>query len=150
MDKFVEKARLIPRLSIITDPQVKFQLLRCCASTRPGCWLRTMGPDLTFEAAQWYDTQLRACMSDMFGLMTDEAWALATLPTYLISAVHSRHAAHAASWFAAFHIMSRCCPSAITITPPDITTSPLPFAVTVQTTKLTHMLGRLFDLTKSG
>ena len=137
MDKFVEKARLISRLSIITDPQVKFQLLRCCASTRPGFWLRTMGPDLTFEAAQWYDTQLRACMSDMFGLMTDEAWALATLPTYLsgrglISAVHSRHAAHAASWFAAFHNMSRCFPSAITITPPDITTSPLPFAVSIR------------------
>ena len=92
-----------------------------------------MGPDLTFEAAQWYDTQLRACMSDMFGLMTDEAWALA-LPTYLsgrglISAVHSRHAAHAASWFAAFHNISRCFPSAVAITPPAITTSPFPFAI---------------------
>ena len=96
-----------------------------------------MGPDVTKEASEWYDSQLRSCMSDMFGELTDEAWALATLPTYLggrgvVSAVQSRHAAHTASWFAAFHNISRCFPSAVTVTPRDITTSSLPFAVSLR------------------
>ena len=42
-----------------------------------------MGPDLTQETSDWYDTQLRACLSDMFGRMADEARDLATLPTCL-------------------------------------------------------------------
>ena len=83
MEKFTEKAHLISRLSILSDPQVKFNLLRCCASTRPGFWLRTMSPDLTLEAAEWYDCQLRASLSGIVGQLTDESWSLFTKPAHL-------------------------------------------------------------------
>ena len=49
--KFESKATLIERLTLLSDPQIKLQLLRCCASPRPGFWLRTMRPDLTAGAA---------------------------------------------------------------------------------------------------
>ena len=102
-----------------------------------------MGPDLTLEAAQWYDSRLRACMSDICNdvsgdlLTSDASWTLCTLPTYLggrglTSAVHSRHAAHTASWSASFANISRCFPSAVPITAHDITTSSLPFAVSLR------------------
>ena len=47
----------------------------------------------------------------------------------LTSAVHSRHAAHTASWFASFANISRCFPSAVNFSPANFDTSPLPFAV---------------------
>jgi hypothetical protein len=50
--KMEEKAGLIDRMAILSDPQVQVSLLRWCASTRPGYWLRTMSPLLTADAAR--------------------------------------------------------------------------------------------------
>ena len=49
MHKFHDKGRIMSRLPILSDPQIRFQLLRyrCCLSTRPGFWLRTMSLSLT-------------------------------------------------------------------------------------------------------
>ena len=64
MDKPHDKGRIMPRLPIriLSDPQIRFQLLRCCVSTRPGFWLRTTSPSLTNDAASWDDSRMRDCM----------------------------------------------------------------------------------------
>ena len=81
LSKFESKASLITRLAIVPDPQVKFQLLRCCASTRPGFWLRTMSPSLTHDASVWFDSQVRSAMSDVISTpLTDLTWLTSTLP----------------------------------------------------------------------
>ena len=64
IDKFHDKGRIMPRLPILSGPQIRFQLLRCCVSTRPGFWLRirtTVSPSLTHDAASWFDSRMRDC-----------------------------------------------------------------------------------------
>ena len=55
MAKFHEKGHIMTRMQLLDDPQIRFQLLRCCVTTRPGfwlSWLRTMAPSLTRDAAR--------------------------------------------------------------------------------------------------
>ena len=135
LSKFESKASLITRLAIVPDPQVKFQLLRCCASTRPGFWLRTMSPSLTHDASVWFDSQVRSAMSDnviISTALTDLAWLTSTLPPScgglgLTSCIATRHAAHYASWAASWAKMSAMFPAVFSGVDPS--SSPLPFAV---------------------
>ena len=110
MDKFHDKGRIVSRLPILSDPQIPFQLLRCCVSTHalasgfaPGG--RTMSPSLTHDAASWYDSRMRDCMSDIACAPISDAttsWIHASLPGSLggiglTSAMSTRHGAHYAS-----------------------------------------------------
>ena len=136
MQKFEEKAEVLSRLPLISDPQVKFQLLKCCISTRPGFWLRTMSPDLTADAAAMFDSRLR----DSFKLihadnpLPDLSWNITTLLCSLggqgiTSATSTAHHAHYASWAVTWSNISRMFPQAITLNAAALTASNLPFAV---------------------
>ena len=135
MDKFHDKGRIMSRLPILSDPQIRFQLLRCCVSTRPGFWLRTMSPSLTHDAASWYDSRMRDCMSDIAcAPISDATWLHASLPGSLgglglTSAMSTRHAAHYASWAASWANVTRMFPTAVPLSTADLATSALPFAV---------------------
>jgi len=136
--KFEDKAALITRLRILSDPQIKLNLLRSCASTRPGFWLRTMSPSLTTDSSAWFDARLRECMDEIAAKpLTDHARLLATLPKHLsglglTSAMATRFPAHFASWLGAWSHITRMFPSAISLTANDLSTSTLPFALGLQ------------------
>ena len=135
--KLDDKAHLIDRLALIEDPQVRISLLRACASTRPGFWMRTMSPPLTADAAVSFDARLRASLSDsLLTPLTDHAWTLATLPCRLgglgITSAHAtRHVAHYASWAASYSNITSMFPQAIPLAAADLTNSTLPFAVSL-------------------
>ena len=116
--KLDEKAELIDRLWLLDDPQVQLQLLRSCASTRPGFWMRTMSPSLTRDAAASYDAKLRRCFAHVCRKATvdDATWTLATLPLAMggkgvVSSVATASAAHYASWAASWENVVKMCPA---------------------------------------
>ena len=137
MDKFHDKGRIISRPPILSDPQIRFQLLRCCVSTRPGFWLRTTDPSLTHDSTSWYDSRMRVCMSDIACAPISDAtrtWLHASPPGSLgglglTSAMSTRHAAHYASWAASWANVTRMLPTAVPFPTADLATSALPFAV---------------------
>ena len=124
---------------MVSDPQVRLQLRRACASARPGFWLRTMSPAVTTDAAAWYDVRMRDCLSDILAVapMPSMSWDVATLPCRLgglgITPAHaSRNHAYYASWAASWHNMTRMFPHAITIAPHELASCPLPFAIAMR------------------
>ena len=139
--KLEEKAKVVSRFHLLSDPEVKFQLLRCCISTRPGYWMRTMPPSLTLDAATWFDSQVRQALSGItLRDLPERAWKLASLPFTLgglgiTSAVESRHAAYLGSWHASFGNILQMAPAITQVTALDVATShplSLPFARELQ------------------
>ena len=98
-----------------------------------------MGPSLAIahghDAASWYDSRMRGCMSDIAcAPISDAAWLHASLPgplggLGLTSAITTRHAAHYASWAASWANVTRMFPTAVPLSTADLATSALPFAV---------------------
>jgi len=133
--KFSSRAAILDSLPSISDPDVKIQLLRCCISTRPGFWLRTMDPELTHDAAAAFDTRVRTSLSDICNTaaLPPVSWDFATLPNSLgglgiISQSGTSHAAHLASWSSAWANICLMFPLAIRISAADLDTCALPFA----------------------
>ena len=98
-----------------------------------------MSPALTSDAAAWFDSQVRACLSDIACTdVHDLAWLVSTLPCRygglgLTSATATRHSAHYGSWASSWHNITRTWhhPHGITHmpTPLALSLSQLPFAV---------------------
>ena len=141
MEKMTEKSELIRRLDILEDPQVKLQLLRCCAATRPQFWMRTMAPTLTGEAAAWYDEQLMGALEKIsLSTLSTHRRGCASLPSAMgghaiTSWSETRYSAHYASWHACYSNISKTFPAAISITPQQIedpAACALPFAVGIR------------------
>ena len=81
MAKFHEKGHIMTRMHLLDDPQIRFQLPRCCVTTHPSFWLRTMAPSLTRDAASWFDACVHSCLSDIAcAPINDLAWLHAALP----------------------------------------------------------------------
>ena len=122
LTKFQEKADLLARLQIVEDPQVAFQLLRCCAAPRPGFWLRTMAPSLTDGAARWWDASMRESFARIVHTApftrNGAQWMRATLPLSfgglgIANAHQTRFAAHYASWCSAWQPITAMFPSVV-------------------------------------
>ena len=106
--------------------------LRCCVTTRPGFWQRTIPQSLTRDAASWFDACVRSRLSDIARApINDPAWLHATLPAR--PWLHWRpwphlSADHYASWAAPWANIPHMCPTAIRLATADLTTSALRFA----------------------
>ena len=152
LDKFKEKASLLGRLRVLSDPQVVFQLLRSVACARPGYWLRALPPLITAEAAKWYDREVAStfaecCLEAREGSKAQSvfnrayatrddhshAWITATLPHHfgglgLTSQTAIAPAAHYAMWLSSYASIICLFPTAVTLKPADIAASEAPFA----------------------